>query len=188
LIDALDSDLGDVLIKHYAKSKTLLRQAECLEWDEAAERIKRWKAQGLKVGFTNGCFDVLHSGHVRYLDQARELCDRLVLGLNCDSSVKILKGPSRPIHDEQSRADVLGALSSVDLVVLFGAKESGDDNTAIELLKTIKPDFYVKGGDYTVDQIPEAPTVIGYGGEVKIMSVFEGHSTTNSVKRMNAAE
>jgi len=186
LQEALDSDLGDVLIKHYAKSKTLLRQSDCVEWDEATERIKRWKAQGLKVGFTNGCFDILHSGHVRYLDQARELCDRLVVGLNSDASVKILKGESRPIHDEASRADVLGALSSVDLVVLFGAKKAGDDNTAIELLKTIKPDFYVKGGDYTVDQIPEAPTVIGYGGEVKVMSVFEGHSTTNSVKRMNA--
>ena len=76
----------------------------------------------------------------------------------------------------------------VDLVVLFGAKEEGDDNTAIELLKAIKPDFYVKGGDYTVDEIPEAPTVMAYGGEVKVMSVFEGHSTTNSVARMNAAE
>jgi len=98
LTEALDSDLGDVLVKHYAKSKTLLRQADCLQWDEAAERIKRWKAQGLKVGFTNGCFDILHSGHVRYLDQAREMCDRLVLGLNSDSSVKILKGPTRPIR------------------------------------------------------------------------------------------
>lgn len=188
LEEAIDSDIGDVLIKHYAKSKTLLRQADCLGWDEAAERVKRWKAQGLKVGFTNGCFDVLHSGHVRYLAQARELCDRLVLGLNSDSSVKILKGPTRPIHDEASRADVLGALSSVDLVVLFGAKEEGDDNTAIELLKTIKPDFYMKGGDYTVDQIPEAPTVMAYGGEVRVMSEYEGHSTTNSVARMNAAE
>lgn len=188
LEEALDGDLGDVLIKHYAKSKTLLRQADCLGWDEAAERVKRWKAQGLKVGFTNGCFDILHSGHVRYLAQARDMCDRLVLGLNSDSSVRVLKGPTRPIHDEESRADVLGALSSVDLVVLFGAKEDGDDNTAIDLLKTIKPDFYVKGGDYTVDQIPEAPTVMAYGGEVKIMSVFEGHSTTNSVARMNAEE
>lgn len=188
LEEAIDSDIGDVLIKHYAKSKTLLRQADCLAWDEAAERIKRWKAQGLKVGFTNGCFDVLHAGHVNYLNQAREMCDRLVVGVNSDSSVKILKGPTRPIHDEASRADVLGALSSVDLVVLFGAQKEGDDNTAIELLKTIKPDFYVKGGDYTVDQIPEAPTVMAYGGEVRVMSEYEGHSTTNSVTRMNAAE
>jgi len=188
LEEAVDSDVGDVLIKHYSKSKTLLRQADCVEWDAAAERIKRWKAQGLKVGFTNGCFDVLHSGHVRYLDQAREQCDRLVLGLNSDSSVKILKGPTRPVHDEQSRADVIGALSSIDLVVLFGAKEHGDDNTAINLLNTIKPDIYFKGGDYTVDQIPEAPTVIAYGGEVNVMSVFEGHSSTNSIKRMSTPE
>ncbi len=188
LSDAIDNDLGDILINNRSQSKKFLRQADCVDWEAAAERIKRWKAKGLKVGFTNGCFDVLHSGHVRYLDQARELCDRLVLGLNSDSSVKILKGASRPIHDENSRADVLGALSSVDLVVLFGAKEEGDDNTAIELLKTIKPDLYFKGGDYTIDQIPEAPTVMGYGGTVKVMSVFEGHSTTNSVARMNAAE
>ncbi len=188
LEEAIESDIGDVLIRHYAKSKTLLRQADCLPWAEAAERVQRWKAQGLKVGFTNGCFDVLHAGHVQYLNQAREMCDRLVVGLNSDSSVKILKGETRPIHDEESRADVLGALSSVDLVVLFGAREQGDDNTAIALLETIKPDFYVKGGDYTVDQIPEAPIVQAYGGEVRVMSEYEGHSTTSSVARMNAAE
>ncbi|MGH1399223.1 MAG: D-glycero-beta-D-manno-heptose-7-phosphate kinase [Alphaproteobacteria bacterium] len=188
LSEALHGDLGDVLIKHYSKSKTLLRQADCLPWDEAAERIKRWKAQGFKVGFTNGCFDVLHAGHVNYLNQAREQCDRLVVGVNADSSVRILKGPERPVHDEASRADVLGALSSVDLVVLFGAKEQGDDNTANALLGVIQPDLYVKGGDYAIEEIPEAPTVMGYGGEVRVMSVYEGHSTTNSIKRIKAGE
>jgi len=188
LKQSLHEDLGDVLIKHYAKSKTILRQADCLPWEDAAEHIKRWKAQGLKVGFTNGCFDVLHAGHVNYLNQARELCDRLVVGVNCDSSVRILKGSDRPIHDESSRADVLGALSSVDLVVLFGAKEEGDDNTANALLGVIQPDLYVKGGDYKVEDIPETPTVQSYGGEVKVMSEYEGHSTTNSVKRMKTAE
>ncbi|MFK7839976.1 MAG: D-glycero-beta-D-manno-heptose 1-phosphate adenylyltransferase, partial [Bdellovibrionales bacterium] len=96
--------------------------------------------------------------------------------------------PTRPIHDEKSRADVIGALASIDLVVLFGAKKEGDDNTAINLLNAIKPDIYFKGGDYTVDEIPEAPTVMAYGGEVNVMSVFEGHSTTNSEKRLNEAE
>ncbi len=188
LVEALHGDLGDILIKHYSKSKTLLRQADCLPWDEAAERIKRWKAQGFKVGFTNGCFDVLHAGHVNYLNQAREQCDRLVVGVNADSSVRILKGSQRPVHDEASRADVLGALSSVDLVVLFGAKEQGDDNTANALLGVIQPDLYVKGGDYAIEDIPEAPTVMGYGGEVRVMSEYEGHSTTNSIKRIKAGE
>lgn len=188
LLEGLGGDLGDVLIRHYAKSKTLLRQAECLTWEAAAERIQRWKAQGLKVGFTNGCFDVLHAGHVNYLNQARELCDRLVVGVNCDSSVKILKGPERPVHDEAARADVLGALSSVDLVVLFGAEKDGDDNTANALLGVIKPDLYVKGGDYAVEDIPEAPTVQSYGGSVQVMSVYEGHSTTNSIKRIKSGK
>ena len=182
------SELEEALENDFSDTLSASRQAESLDWDAAAEKVKRWKAQGLKVGFTNGCFDVLHSGHVRYLNQARDMCDRLIVGLNSDSSVKILKGPTRPVHDEQSRVDVLGGLASVDLVVLFGAKEQGDDNTAIKLLETIKPDFYVKGGDYTVDQIPEATTVIGYGGEVKVMSEFEGHSSTNSIARMDAAE
>lgn len=186
LTEALHSDIGDVLIHHYAKSKTILRQAECLSWDEAAEQIKRWKARGLKTGFTNGCFDVLHAGHVNYLNQAREHCDRLIVGVNSDSSVRILKGPERPVHDEAARADVLGALSSVDMVVLFGAKKQGDDNTAIALLETLKPDIYFKGGDYTVDQIPEAPTVQAYGGKVSVMSVYEGHSTTGSIAKIKA--
>ncbi len=188
LSEALHSDFGDVLIHHYAKAKTILRQAECLGWDEAAEQIKRWKARGLKTGFTNGCFDVLHAGHVNYLNQAREHCDRLIVGVNSDSSVRILKGPERPVHDEAARADVLGALSSVDMVVLFGAEKKGDDNTAIALLESLKPDIYFKGGDYTVDQIPEAPTVLAYGGKVDVMSIYEGHSTTGSITKIKAGE
>ena len=188
LTEALHSDVGDVLIHHYAKSKMLLRQAECMGWQEAAEQIRRWKARGLKTGFTNGCFDVLHAGHVNYLNQAREHCDRLIVGVNCDSSVRILKGPERPVHDEAARADVLGALSSVDLVVLFGAQKEGDDNTAIALLEVLKPDIYFKGGDYTIDQIPEAPTVQSYGGKVSVMSVYEGHSTTNSIKKIKSGQ
>ena len=157
-------------------------------WAEAAETIQRWKARGLKVGFTNGCFDILHFGHVSYLNNARDHCDRLVLGLNSDSSVKILKGPERPVHDEHSRAAVLAALGSIDMVVMFGARETGDDNTAIKLLETLKPDIYFKGGDYTEEQIPESPTVRAYGGEVNVMPVYEGHSTTNSIAKMKKGE
>ena len=153
-------------------------------WEEAAEQIKRWKARGLKVGFTNGCFDILHFGHVSYLNNTRDHCDRLVMGLNGDASIKILKGPDRPVHDEESRAAVLAALGSIDMVVMFGAQKEGDDNTAIKLLETLKPDVYFKGGDYTEDQIPEAPTVRAYGGEVNVMPVYEGHSTTNSIAKM----
>lgn len=150
---------------------------------EALEQVQRWKAKGLKVGFTNGCFDILHYGHVSYLNDARSRCDRLVVGLNTDFSVKQLKGPDRPIHDEVSRAAVLAALSVVDLVVFFGTEEEGGDNTAINLLSILQPDVYFKGGDYTEDQIPEAPTVRGYGGEVCIMPVYEGHSTTASIEK-----
>ena len=157
--------------------------AAVISTQEAAEQIKRWKARGLKTGFTNGCFDILHFGHVSYLKEARAHCDRLIVGLNSDSSVRILKGDDRPVHDETSRSAVLGALESVDMVVLFGAEKDGDDNTAIALLESLKPDIYFKGGDYTEDQIPEAPTVKSNGGEVKIMPVYEGHSTTNSIAK-----
>lgn len=159
-------------------------QAAVLDWEQAREQVQRWRARGLKVGFTNGCFDVLHFGHVTYLNDARHKCDRLIVGLNRDSSVKILKGAERPVHDEHSRAAVLAALGSVDMVVHFGAQDAGQDNTAIELLKLLQPDIYFKGGDYTVNQIPEAPTVMAYGGLVDVMPVYEGHSTTNSIKKM----
>tara|TARA_R110002095_G_scaffold80630_1_gene69346 strand:+ start:4646 stop:6187 length:1542 start_codon:yes stop_codon:yes gene_type:complete len=163
-----------------------VRQAPVLNWQEAREDVQRWKARGLNVGFTNGCFDILHYGHVTYLNDARQKCDRLIVGLNSDSSVRILKGAERPVHDEQSRARVLSALGSVDMVVLFGAQEQGDDNTACALLEQLQPDIYFKGGDYTVDQIPEAPTVIRGGGAVEVMPVYDGHSTTSSIKKMRA--
>ncbi|PCI52950.1 MAG: D-glycero-beta-D-manno-heptose-7-phosphate kinase [Alphaproteobacteria bacterium] len=160
------------------------RQAPVLGDHEAREEILRWKARGLKIGFTNGCFDIVHFGHVTYLNDARHKCDRLVVGLNSDSSVRILKGETRPVHDEQSRAAVLAALGSVDMVVLFGAKEQGQDNTACDLLDLLQPDIYFKGGDYTIDQIPEAPTVQKHGGIVDVMPVYEGHSTTKSIQKM----
>lgn len=188
LTEALHSDVGDALIHHTLKSKTQKRQAETLSWDEATEQVKRWKARGLKVGFTNGCFDVLHMGHTSYLNNAREKCDRLIVALNRDSSVGILKGPTRPVHDENSRATVLGALSSVDLVVLFGAEKPSEDNTANTLLNLLKPDIYFKGGDYTVDEIPESPTVIAYGGKVNVMPVYDGHSTTNSIQKIKSGK
>ncbi len=162
-----------------------VRKSPILDWDEACEEISRWKARGLKVGFTNGCFDVIHLGHVTYLNDARVKCDRLVVGMNSDASVRVLKGDTRPVHDEVSRATVLAALGSVDMVVMFGANETGEDNTANNLLSVLHPDVYFKGGDYTIDQIPEAPMVQKNGGTVDIMPIYTGHSTTNSLKRMN---
>lgn len=160
------------------------RQAPVLDQNAAHEEVLRWKARGLKIGFTNGCFDVLHYGHVTYLNDARHKCDRLVVGLNSDASVRILKGETRPVHDENSRAAVLAALGSVDMVVLFGANRASDDNTASDLLDCLQPDIYFKGGDYSIDQIPEAPIVKRHGGSVDIMPVYDGHSTSNSIKKM----
>ncbi len=134
-------------------------------WDEAAEQVARWRARGLKVGFTNGCFDVLHSGHVTYLNQARSRCDRLVVGLNCDDSVRRLKGKDRPVNDEEARARVLGALGSVDLVVLFGRMPEEKDSS-LDIIKKITPDLLVKGADYTVDKVVGAEYVISTGGEI----------------------
>lgn len=153
--------------------------------DESAARtqIEQWQAQGLRVGFTNGCFDILHYGHVNYLNQARQKCERLVLGLNHDSSVKILKGEGRPINDEMARATVMAALGAVDMVVFFGATQEGQDNTPCGILDILRPDIIMKGGDYTIDQLPEAQVVLAYGGEVDIMPLYEGYSTTNIIEK-----
>ncbi len=159
-------------------------QAPVMTWEEASEEVKRWKARGLKVGFTNGCFDILHYGHITYLNDARKLCDRLVIGLNNDISVRLLKGKDRPVHDENARARVISALGSVDMVILFGAHEEGQDNTPCELLSKLQPDIFFKGGDYSIDRLPEAPVIMQNGGEVKIMPVYKGHSTTGSIKKM----
>lgn len=168
LVDALSGDDGAGVICAQA------------QWDAALEHVKRWRAKGLSIGFTNGCFDILHAGHVGYLAQAKGVCDRLIVGLNTDLSVKALKGSERPVHDEHARATVLSALSCVDMVVMFG----GGDQTAKDILKLLQPDIYVKGGDYTEGQIPETPTVKAYGGAVKVLSLFEGHSTTGSIRKM----
>ena len=140
-------------------------------------RVAEWRAQGLRVGFTNGCFDILHPGHVRVITQARAACDRLILGLNSDASVRRLKGPERPVQDERSRAEVLAALEAVDLVVIFG------QDTPLELITQIKPSVLVKGGDYTREQVVGHEIVAANGGEVVLVDILPGHSTTSLVKR-----
>ena len=133
---------------------------------------------GKRVVFTNGCFDILHAGHVRYLEKARALGDCLVLGLNSDASVRRLKGPSRPVNREEDRAEVVGALKSVDYVTVF------DQPTADELIALVKPAVYAKGGDYTLDTLPEAKIVQSYGGEVAFIDLVEGRSTTNIIEKI----
>ncbi len=156
--------------------------------NQAQAQIQKWQAKGLKVGFTNGCFDIVHYGHVHYLNNARSRCDKLVVGLNHDQSVRFLKGDHRPINDELARATVIGGLGIVDLVVLFGATEAEADNTPSEVLSILQPDILMKGGDYKVDQLPEAKVVLGYGGEVDIMPLYEGYSTTNIIEKSKKDE
>lgn len=189
LLHVLQSDQGDALVRpgHERHKLDRARRGDILDREAAIEQIRRWKARGLKVGFTNGCFDVLHVGHVSYLNSARDHCDRLIVGLNSDTSVKILKGPDRPVHDEQSRAAVLAGLGAVDTVVVFGAQKPGEDNTARALIEQLKPDVYFKGGDYLEEEIPEAPTVRAYGGSVRIMPVCEGHSSTASIAKIRSS-
>lgn len=135
-----------------------------------------------KIVFTNGCFDILHAGHVRYLKSARCFGDVLILGLNSDKSVRALKGEGRPINGEQDRVEVMGALKPVDYVVLF------DEATAESLIEEIEPDVYVKGGDYSIDTLPEAKIVASYGGETKLMPMVPGRSSTNIINRIKACK
>jgi len=140
-----------------------------------AEELRRKK---MRIVFTNGCFDILHAGHVRYLNTARALGDCLILGLNTDESVRRLKGETRPINPELDRAEVVGALKAVDYVVLFG------EPTAAEIIAEIKPDIYVKGGDYTPETLPEAGIVQSYGGKVELVDFVAGHSTTDTIAKI----
>ncbi len=149
----------------------------------AKARIAAWKKQGLKVGFTNGCFDIIHQGHVGYLAAARAHCDRLVVGLNHDASVRILKGPTRPVNPEDARAAVMSGLESVDMVVFFGAEKAGEDNTPCALIAELQPDIFFKGGDYKPEQLPEAKIMAAHGGEVAIMPFHEGFSTTSIIEK-----
>lgn len=142
------------------------------------EQLQAWRDQGRKLVFTNGCFDLLHLGHVDYLEKARQLGDKLVVGLNTDASISRIKGPSRPLQDEMSRARVMASLLFVDAVVLF------DDSTPLELIKKVQPDVLVKGDDYTVEQIVGHEEVLAGGGEVKTVPLVKGYSTTNIVKRI----
>jgi D-beta-D-heptose 7-phosphate kinase/D-beta-D-heptose 1-phosphate adenosyltransferase len=139
--------------------------------------LSDWRRQGLRIGFTNGCFDILHPGHVKVLTAARGACDRLIVGLNSDASVKRLKGEGRPVQDEGARAEVLAALEAVDLVAIF------EEDTPIELIAKVRPSVLVKGGDYTREQVVGHEIVEAAGGQVMLVDILPGHSTTSLVGR-----
>ena len=142
------------------------------------EIINRIKAKRKKIVFTNGCFDLLHVGHIRYLAQAKRLGDFLIIGLNSDSSVKELKGEDRPINSFEDRASLLSAIESVDLVVMF------EEQTPENLIKDIVPDILVKGGDYNIKDIVGYQTVMQNGGQVKTLSFYDGYSSTNYINKI----
>ena len=146
--------------------------------EEATQSAAAWRAQGLRIGFANGCFDLIHPGHVRLLSEARSRCDRLIVALNTDASVQRLKGPSRPLQNETARATVMASLAPVDLVVLF------DEDTPIELIRALRPDVLVKGADYTIDQVVGADLVQSWGGRVLLVELAAGYSTTGTIRRM----
>jgi len=153
------------MLETYIKNKILT-------WKAIAERRVQWKQEGKKVVFTNGCFDILHYGHLHYLAQAKDLGDILIVGANSQESITRLKGPNRPIQDELTRYHMLASLIFVDIVTVFA------EDTPYELIKAIQPDVLVKGGDWTPDQIVGSDIVLADGGEVKSLAFVEGFSTT----------
>jgi D-beta-D-heptose 7-phosphate kinase/D-beta-D-heptose 1-phosphate adenosyltransferase len=153
-------------------------EAKVLTLEQMNEQVDRWRLQGLKVGFTNGCFDLLHPGHLSLLRQARAACDRLIVGLNSDLSVRGLKGENRPVQSETARAAVLASLSMVDGVVVFS------EETPLTLIHRLLPDVLVKGADYTVETVVGASAVLDRGGHVVLATLEPGQSTTNTIRRL----
>ncbi len=153
-------------------------QSKIMDLEKAQKQVAAWRINDDRIVFTNGCFDLPHPGHVQYLAQARDLGNRLVVGLNSDASVKKLKGPDRPVQNQNSRALILAGLATVDLIVIF------DEDTPLNLIKAIQPDVLVKGGDWPTDQIVGADAVKANGGQVLSLPFTEGHSTSELIEKM----
>jgi glycerol-3-phosphate cytidylyltransferase len=151
---------------------------QVLNLDQILEILQDLKKQGKIIVTTNGCFDIIHVGHIKYLKQAKSLGDILIVGLNTDKSVKKLKGPTRPVNQENDRAEVLASLNPVDYVVLF------DEDTPVELLGKIKPNIHVKGGDYDLNTLPEAKTVQDINGKIVFIPFIDGKSTTKIIEKI----
>jgi len=176
--------IGTAIVTHQELSQELVHdqthesEMKIMSLPEAVQMAERWRKQGLKVGFTNGVFDLLHPGHLSLIRQSRSLCDRLVIGMNSDSSVKRLKGEGRPIQGESARASVLAALADVDGVVIFS------EDTPMNLIKEIRPALLVKGADYTKDTVVGADLVETWGGEVVLAKLVDGQSTTATIAKL----
>ena len=168
LIEALNAEQGS------------MQAHKICDMSQLNAKITTWKSTGQKIVFTNGCFDLLHAGHVTYLEAAKKRGDKLILGLNTDRSVSAIKGPTRPVVNEQDRARVLAALESVDAVILF------DEDTPLNLINTIKPNIIAKGSDYSADQVVGGREVESWGGEIALIDLVEGRSTSKLIKKMNA--
>jgi D-beta-D-heptose 7-phosphate kinase/D-beta-D-heptose 1-phosphate adenosyltransferase len=168
------TDISAALYTHRA----MALQQKILPSDTAQAMVTNWQREGLTVGFTNGCFDIMHAGHISLLSDAKARCDKLVVALNTDASVRALKGPTRPVNAEMDRAQVLAALGCVDAVVLF------DEETPIELLKLLRPDLLMKGADYTKEQVVGWELVESYGGRVALLPLKDGYSTTGMIQRI----
>ena len=155
-----------------------MTSSKILSLSQAIKQAAQWRASGQRVVFTNGCFDIVHLGHIDYLEKARSLGDRLVLGLNTDASVSRIKGPLRPVVDEYARSRMMAAMAFIDLVVLF------DEPTPKELIEAIRPHVLVKGDDYTVATIVGADFVLANGGTVETIPLVKGYSTTSLIERI----
>jgi len=153
-------------------------EAKVLPLAAAEDRVAGWRRQGKRVGFTNGCFDLLHPGHIALIRQSRAACDRLIVAINSDLSVRRLKGEGRPVQGEAARASVLASLEAVDMVVVFG------EDTPIEAIRALKPDVLVKGADYTKETVVGATDVESWGGTVVLADLLDGHSTTRTIEKL----
>jgi len=158
-----------------------MTESKILSREGAVEQAARWRAEGQRLVFTNGCFDIVHLGHIDYLEKARQLGDKLILGLNTDASVSCIKGPLRPVVNEYARARLMAALAFVDAVTLFG------EPTPLELIHAIRPTILVKGDDYTVDTIVGADFVLQNGGSVQTIPLVKGYSTTALIEKIRLA-
>jgi len=168
-------ELGEGLLAVEVSSS----EAKIMSAEAAAAAVDRWRERGLKVGFTNGCFDLLHPGHISLLTEAKAVCDRLVVAMNSDDMVRRLKGADRPVQQKAARAIVLASLSMVDVVIVFS-----EDNP-VPLLELLKPDLLFKGGDYTIEEVVGADVVRGYGGDVRLMTLVPGHSSTEVIAKIS---
>ncbi|GAB4022427.1 D-glycero-beta-D-manno-heptose 1-phosphate adenylyltransferase [Spirosoma koreense] len=155
-----------------------MTESKILTREQTIAQADRWRAEGRQIVFTNGCFDIVHLGHIDYLEKARHLGDKLILGLNTDTSVSCVKGPLRPVVNEYARARLMAAFEFVDAVTLF------DEPTPIELIEAIRPNILVKGNDYTVATIVGADFVLAHGGRVETIALVPGYSTTKLIERI----